>query len=110
MSTNNVLSFKSPKYIPLGFPAGWLLKAFSMACFFWTSVSEKPLKQKTFSVRKKCSVSYTLIIPETYFHTLFNYTIPDQITPKVLQNNNTKTNGCHLLQQTIKNREDKKPY
>lgn len=32
--------------LPLGFPAGWLLQAFSMACFFWTSVREKPGKRK----------------------------------------------------------------
>jgi len=33
--------------IPLGFPAGWLLQAFSIACFFWSSVRENPERRTT---------------------------------------------------------------
>lgn len=45
----------NPWRIPLGFPAGWLLQAFSMACFFWTSVREKPEKRKINSIIMKLS-------------------------------------------------------
>lgn len=42
----------NPGGSPLGFPDGWLLQAFSMACFFWTSVREKPETDEHIAVKK----------------------------------------------------------
>lgn len=67
--------------VPLGFPAGWLLQAFSMACFFWTSVREKPEKtwtvsrwrfQNTLNTRKIEENSSEILFSRYLFKILYN--------------------------------------